>query len=132
STGDAYSKIQATANNQGWILAGAWFTRIIQMNDSINKAVNSMPTSKAGSGGVKDSAIFSDAEKYMAASNMVFRAAPNAPTATSPDTNSDSNNTTGVEQSDKVGEIEAVVTSWLTTINLYELKNDSRHPLIIM
>ncbi|CAG2142563.1 DotA/TraY family protein [Ralstonia mannitolilytica] len=132
STGDAYSKIQATANNQGWILAGAWFTRIIQMNDSINKAVNSMPTSKAGSGGVKDSAIFGDAEKYMAASNMVFRAAPNAPSATSPDTNSDSNNTTGVEQSDKVGEIEAVVTSWLTTINLYELKNDSRHPLIIM
>lgn len=132
STGDAYSKIQATANNQGWILAGAWFTRIIQMNDSVNKAVNSMPTSKAGSGGVKDSAIFGDAEKYMAASNMVFRAAPNAPSATSPDTNSDSNNTTGVEQSDKIGEIEAVVTSWLTTINLYELKNDSRHPLIIM
>ena len=50
STGDTYSKIQATANNQGWILAGARFTRIIQMNDSINKAVNSMPTSKAGSG----------------------------------------------------------------------------------
>ena len=81
---------------------------------------------------MKDSAIFSDAEKYMAASNMVFRAAPNAPTATSPDTNSDSNNTTGVEQSRQSGEIEAVVTSWLTTINLYELKNDSRHPLIIM
>ncbi|ONU48841.1 DotA/TraY family protein [Burkholderia cenocepacia] len=133
STTDAYSRIQQTASNQGWILAGAWFTRIIQMNNSINKAIDSTPTSKAGTGGWKDSTLFADSEKYMAGATQVLAAAPNA--SAPPDIDSSagsSSNSSGAEVVDVSGGMEASVTKALTTINLYELKNDSRHPLVIM
>ena len=132
STGDAYEKIKSSASNQGWILAGAWFTRIIQMNDRINKSVSSTATSDSTSPKM-DSLIFDDAAKYLRAADLVLASAKN----------SNPTDSFGIETNDKATggqtqvtsnlwlKIEAKITEAMTGVNLYELKNDARHPLII-
>lgn len=133
STGDAYSKIQQSASNQGWILAGAWFTRIVQMNDTINKAVTSTATSDFNNPKV-DSVIFGDAKKYMQGTDQVLA---NVPGSTSVDANQTQDQSdVGAGKTNDAGtslmKFEGAVTGALAGVNLVELKNDPRHPLIVV
>ncbi|MHA6860390.1 DotA/TraY family protein [Ralstonia pseudosolanacearum] len=137
STTDAYSKIQQTASNQGWILAGAWFTRIVQMNDRINKAVHSTPTNTGPLiGPAMDKLIFGDAAKYRDGADAVLAADPRGGYfARLKDATSSKDSEESTSGSSFTGNpikwLEAKITEGLTGVNLYELKNDSRHPLII-
>ncbi len=135
STGDAYTKIQQSATNQGWILAGAWFTRIVQMNDSINKAVTSTATSNYnGSDWKFDNIAFSDAKKYMQGIDQVLANAPGSSPVDSNQSPDPSN--PGAGKSNDAGtslmKFEGALTGALAGVNLVELKNDPRHPLIIV
>ncbi|MHC6072362.1 DotA/TraY family protein [Ralstonia solanacearum] len=100
STGDAYEKIKSSASNQGWILAGAWFTRIIQMNDRINKSVSSTATSDSTSPKM-DSLIFDDAAKYLRGADLVLASAKN----------SNPTDSFGIETNDKATGGQTQVTS---------------------
>lgn len=134
SGADAYADIKKAAGEQGWILAGAWFTRIIQMNQAIYSAVNSTPTSRFSSP-VMDATIFSDAAKYLRSIDMVMQSEKDAGTTDTFNLNEDgtSNKSSGkvTDSGGVIKRIESKVTSALTGVNLYELKNDARHPIII-
>ncbi len=132
STGSAYDQVKSSASNQGWILAGAWFTRIVQMNDRINKSVTSTATSDFSSPKM-DSLIFDDAAKYLRAADLVLASAKNATPTDTFGVESNAKETGGQTQitSNWWTKIEAKITESMTGVNLYELKNDARHPLII-
>jgi conjugal transfer/type IV secretion protein DotA/TraY len=136
--GSGFNDIKVTAKEQGWMLSGAWFTRIIQMNQSVNVAVNSTPTVSNASPKM-DSMLFSDAAKYIANYDKVINGNPNL-TATSDihgteDTTS-SNKTNGDGKSEDpswiMSYIQSSITEALTGLDLTMLQNDSRHPLIII
>ena len=140
STGDAFKKVADTAGNQGWMLAGAWFTRIVQMNDRINKAVHSTPTNDPSMGPALDRVVFSDAEKYRDGAAQVLAYDKRAGIlARAGSFLSQSNeqtvngNTGGVFNfvTNPLKWLESKMTQALTSVDLYQLKNDSRHPLII-
>lgn len=129
-----YDAIKQSASNQGWILAGAWFTRIVQMNQRVQAAVNSFPTATGFQLGL-DSVIFKDATKYLKTANAVLNSDTSAP----PQDYFGTTDTTDQQKAAKIEssggliqKIEATITEFLTGVNLYELKNDTRHPLIIM
>ncbi|WP_080484664.1 DotA/TraY family protein [Burkholderia cenocepacia] len=138
STGDAYTKIQQAANSQGWILAGAWFTRIVQMNDIINKAVASSPTDESSAvGPAMDSLIFADASKYYDGAKLVLAANKRSQPGSflgiknSPD----AQNVAGSGMhltGNPLKTLQAGITEVFTGVNLYSLKNDTRHPLVVI
>ncbi|KAB0640713.1 DotA/TraY family protein [Burkholderia stagnalis] len=138
STGDAYTKIQQAANNQGWILAGAWFTRIVQMNDIINKAVASSPTDESSAvGPAMDKLLFSDAVKYYDGAKLVLAADKRSQPGSflgiknSPDAENVAGSGVHIT-GNPLKTFQAGITSVLTGVNLYDLKNDTRHPLIVI
>ncbi|MGS1026798.1 DotA/TraY family protein [Burkholderia glumae] len=134
---DAFSKMKASATDQGWILGGAWFTRIVQINQQIADAVNLTPTGdrkSPSSGLLGDSALFKDASKLLQSADAVLNQ--------SADGSIDSFNTESQTEDDKKGQsvdssglilkAQAKVLEVISTVNLYDLKNDNRHPLIIL
>lgn len=138
STGDAYAKIQQAANNQGWILAGAWFTRIVQMNDIINKAVASSPTDESSAvGPAMDSLIFGDASKYYDGAKLVLAANKRSQPGSflgiknSPDAQNVAGSGVHIT-GNPLKTLQAGITESFTGVNLYDLKNDTRHPLVVI
>ncbi|WP_077188914.1 DotA/TraY family protein [Burkholderia cenocepacia] len=138
STGDAYTKIQQAANNQGWILAGAWFTRIVQMNDIINKAVASTPTDESSAvGPAMDKILFGDASKYYDGAKLVLAADKRSQPGSflgiknSPDAENVAGSGTHLT-GNPLKTLQAGITHVFTGVNLYDLKNDTRHPLIVI
>lgn len=130
---DAFSKMKASATNEGWMLGGAWFTRIIQINQQINDAVNMTPSGDRNSPQL-DAALFSDASKFLQSADDVLAQSPSGTEGDSfntihkgDDVKGQSADTGGV-----IKKIEARILGAITTVNLYELQNDSRHPLIII
>lgn len=138
NNGDAFAKIKEAAGNQGWILAGAWFTRIIQMNERMQVAANSTPTADFSSPTL-DALLFSDASIYLRKVDFVLNKAKGAmPTDTfgiDKNTSKDKANNDGglvFSVDGFVQKFEGWITGAVTGMNLYELKNDTRHPLIVL
>lgn len=132
---DAFEAIKTSASDQGWILAGAWFTRIIQMNNLVNSSVRSTLISNSNTPhSVGDSYIFSDAKKYMDGISMVMSGDVNSNSNPAGSENKKDEDISGkkIDATGGLNKAEAAVTKVLTNVNLYELKNDSRHPLIII
>lgn len=133
SGSNGFEKIKAASQNQGWLLAGAWFTRIIQMNEGVHSAINSTPTANASTP-MLDAALYGDAAKFLSAMDMVL----NKDVTKSIKTNTQAPNQqapgkgTTVDANAIVKGVSEWITSSITSISLYELKNDSRHPIIIM
>lgn len=133
NTADGYEKIKKTATEQGWILAGAWFTRIVQMNDRLYNSLNSTPTSEMASPKI-DALIFSDAAKYLKSVDLVLsNGSKNSAIDTFGTKEKKEGDGEDVAASDDfVMKLEQSITESITGMNLYELKNDARHPLIVV
>ncbi|MCA8355516.1 DotA/TraY family protein [Burkholderia cepacia] len=132
--GDAFSAIKQSSTQQGWILAGAWFTRIIQMNTQIHAAVNSTPSGDRSSP-FMDGAIFGDAKIYLRTADDVLSQGKDGTASDVFNTNKsnkDGGNGSSEDTSGFIKKFEAAAFEALTTVNLYELKNDERHPLVII
>jgi conjugal transfer/type IV secretion protein DotA/TraY len=132
---NAYSSMQQSANTQGWFMAGAWFMKIIDINQKITDAMNMIPASSAT---LKTSslAFFSDVGTYMAVTREVLSvhygndAIPN---------NNDASNTDASKSASKeetssgfFAKAGTILAQSVTSINLYQLKDDTRHPIIII
>lgn len=137
SSEDGFKRIQEASKVQGWMLAGAWFTRIVQMNESIHSALNSTPTASTSRPAV-DSALYADAAKFLESTDIIFDRVGNLRVMPTPSEVSNDPQGNPNKKGEKVDTksafawIENVFTDTLTTgVDLYELKNDSRHPLII-
>lgn len=134
---NAYTSMQQAANTQGWFMAGAWFMKIIDINQKITDAMNMVPSSDASTG-ASSLNLFSDAGKYMVVSREVLSV--HYGNDAIPDSN-DTGNTDTSKQQDKdahasgssvAGKIGALVASTMTKIDLYNLKDDTRHPIVII
>ncbi|MGU2444646.1 DotA/TraY family protein [Burkholderia cenocepacia] len=134
---DAFSKMKASAKEQGWMLGGAWFTRIVQINQQVSDAVNLTPTGERKSpsaGFLGDGYLFKDASSYLQTADAVLNF--------SDEGSNDSFNTNPQNEDEKKGQsgdttgfikkAQGAILGVITGINLYDLKDDSRHPLIIV
>lgn len=134
---DPFKEIMATAQEEGWALAGAWYFRLAKMQASVADAMNSTPSVdlrfKAGAGDTANRQIAT----IMDLSVKVIEDAP-----------SDQRGADAFADRAKATQIEGTTISSLSTwswsnamnrvgaiitdIDLKNLVNDTRHPLVIM
>ena len=118
-----------SAQQYGWMLAGAYFMNTIVTNNKITGAIAAIPDSSFSKSqpmsGAKES--FANGFKVLAAGNPIYGSAGDAVKAEgkSEDAKEDSQLGFG-------GPMINAITRGLTTIDLYQLKNDPRHPVIII
>lgn len=127
-----FAGIIAASSQQGWILAGAWFTKLAMMNQTLNDAVNSVPTasytSQLGSG-----FKFLDAiqPKISAARGEILEAM----NASVSDSDSDEKDDSKGKQTQSSGiwsKIVQTVVQVFTGLDLEKLQNTDKHPLLVL
>lgn len=117
------------AHKHGWFLAGAYFMNTIVTNNKITNAIAGVPDSKFGKSSYNDQAESLQAIglKVLAFGNPDFGSAANA-------INEKKDNETSKATAELGWSGRAVnaITRGLTAIDLYQLKNDPRHPVIVI
>jgi len=125
--------IADAAKTQGWFLAGTWATKIIFIQNKLNTAVASTGTINSSSVDMKD-ALSEEAVKY--SNNGMFVLADRRPELSSQlnrqsDKNKE-NSGSNVQGLSMGGKIANALTSAITGIDFANIKNDNRHPLVLM
>ncbi len=121
---------EANEKNYGWILAGAYFNNIVHSNDQIHKALSAYPVSKASKNLAFNNISYGDMANYLIADQVLSHSEEKKLIGS---TNQKSET---VENGDSGFGISAWIgnklASMVSGINLFELKNDTRHPVIII
>lgn len=127
-----FAGIIAASQDQGWLLAGAWFTKLAMMNQTLNDAVNSTPTASS-TWQLGSSFKFLDAiqPKIGAARTEIMEAM----NITVPDSTSD-------EKDDSKGKNTQSSSMWSKTVqwfvevftglDLEKLQDSTKHPLLVL
>lgn len=127
-----FAGIIAASQDQGWLLAGAWFTKLAMMNQTLNDAVNSIPTASS-TWQLGSSFKFLDAiqPKIGAARTEIM----DAMNITVPDSTSD-------EKDDSKGKNTQSSSMWSKTVqwfvevftglDLEQLQDSTKHPLLVL
>ena len=118
-----------TAHQYGWFMAGAYFMNTVVTNNKITNALAGVPDSKFAKSAFNDDAEATQALglKVLASGNPDYGSAANA-----------INQKQGIESSRETeelgwsGRIVNAITRGFTSIDLYQLKNDTRHPVIVI
>lgn len=127
-----FAGIIAASQQQGWILAGAWFTKLAMINQTLNDAVNSTPTASAtwnlGSG-----FKFLDAiqPKIGTARTQIMEAM----NVSLPDSDSVDKDDSKGKQTQSTGMWSKIVQSVVevfTGLDLQNLQNATKHPVLIL
>lgn len=145
---DSWKAVTDQASSQGWMLAGAWFTRIIVVNNYIRSAVSSYPTVVENDSNPWRFFGFTitDKQKDMKKIIMVMNAfqsenslaAANRIAEATEKNNKEAAKAAGVERASSSGEggfFDRLVNkalSALTTIEMTEIQNDNRHPILLL
>lgn len=118
-----------TAHKYGWFMAGAYFMNTVVTNNKITNAIAAVPDSKFSKSAFNDQAeaLQANGLKVLAAGNPVYGSAANA--INQKKANESAKET---EELGFGGRIMNAITSGLTSIDLYQLKNDPRHPVIVI
>lgn len=118
-----------TAHKYGWFMAGAYFMNTVVTNNKITNAIAAVPDSKFSKSTFNDQAeaIQAGGLKVLAAGNPVYGSAANA--INQKKANESAKET---EELGFGGRVMNAITSGLTSIDLYQLKNDPRHPVIVI
>lgn len=118
-----------TAHKYGWFMAGAYFMNTVVTNNKITNAIAAVPDSKFSKSAFNDQAeaLIANGLKVLAAGNPVYGSAANA-------INQKKSNESAKETEELGfgGRIMDAITRGLTSIDLYQLKNDARHPVIVI
>ena len=118
-----------SAHKYGWFMAGAYFMNTVVTNNKITNALAAVPDSKFSKSAFNDQAESLQATglKVIAAGNPDYGSAANA-------INSKKDNQTSkaTQELGYSGRIMNALTRGLTSIDLYNLKNDTRHPVIVI
>lgn len=119
----------ATSHKYGWFMAGAYFINTVVTNNKITNAIAAVPDSKFSKSTFNDQAeaMLSNGLKVVAAGNPDYGSASNAINAKKANETSKSTEELGYS-----GRIMNALTKGLTSIDLYNLKNDTRHPVIVI
>lgn len=147
---DSWQSMKEQASSQGWMLAGAWFTRILTMNNHIRSAVGSYPVfnesySPTFNNLSTEGLLSSDYQKDRKKIILVLEAfktenslaiAEKLAQANS-DANKEKAKTAGAERQNDTGSgifnkfIQKVLSA-ATTIDMTEIHNDNRHPVLML
>lgn len=118
-----------SAHKHGWFMAGAYFMNTVVTNNKITNALAAVPDSKFSKSSFNDQAEALQATglKVIAAGNPDYGSAANAINAKRASEDSKATQELGFG-----GRIMNALTRGLTSIDLYNLKNDPRHPVIVI
>lgn len=118
-----------TAHQYGWFMAGAYFMNTVVTNNKITNAIAAVPDSKFSKDSFNDQAEAMQelGLKVLAAGNPLYGSAAKAINAKKQ--NETSKQTAELDFS---GRVMNAITRGLTSIDFYSLKNDSRHPVIVI
>ncbi|MHC3434939.1 DotA/TraY family protein [Delftia lacustris] len=118
-----------SAHKYGWFMAGAYFMNTVVTNNKITNALAAVPDSKFSKSAFNDQAEALQATglKVVAAGNPDYGSAANAINA-----KKDTEASKATQELGFSGRIMNALTRGLTSIDLYELKNDTRHPVIVI
>lgn len=122
---------QAMKDN-GWIMAGAYFNSIIVNNNKLTTAMNAFPTASGSVDIAKNTREDDDATKYMVGTQVLsargtdYSMQPGSPLANKKEEEHKKADT-GIG-----GRFANAIAEVFTAIDLYSLKNDTRHPLIVV
>ena len=116
-----------SAMNNGWLTAGFTFVSDITVNNNLNSAIRSVSQANANMFYTRTDAYEKDAEPYLNVAKSVLSRSKTPQVAQRNNDNQVFETETGSSLSGKFG---AAIAQAFTTINLYELKDDSRHPII--
>ena len=127
--------VKSNANTSGWIMAGAWFTRIASIVNDINKAVNATPSATFNADASQDlKGILgsSDLATSLALANSYYsRTRTGAADALMSAGGLDSDTSRQDAAKPSSNMLVKKLMSALTVVDVTDLKKDSRHPLII-
>ena len=118
-----------SAHKHGWFMAGAYFMNTVVTNNKITNAIAGVPDSKFGKATSNDQAetLFAMGLKVLAAGNPDYGSAANAINS-----KKEIETSKATEELGYGGRIMNAITRGLTSIDLYGLKNDPRHPVIVI
>lgn len=122
------------AKTQGWFLAGTWATRIIFLQNKINTAIGASGSATANL--IDQKLAFSD-KAITYSNNGIAVLASNRPDLkaylnSTNDTNSNESKNTTIKPVDGNTSFVNDLIKFITTVNFEDLKNDDRHPLVLM
>lgn len=127
-----FKGIVDASQTQGWILAGAWFTKLAMVNQNLSDAVNSVPTAsftwQLGSG-----FKFLDAvqPKISAARSEILEAM----NVSVPDSDSDEKDSAQGKQTQNSGVWSRIIQSVVevfTGLDLEKLQSTDKHPVLVL
>lgn len=118
-----------SAHKYGWFMAGAYFMNTVVTNNKITNALAAVPDSKFSKSAFNDQAEAMQVTglKVIAAGNPDYGSAANAINA-----KKDNDSAKATQELGFSGRIMNALTRGLTSIDLYNLKNDTRHPVIVI
>ena len=118
-----------TAHKFGWFMAGAYFMNTVVTNNKITNAIAAVPDSKFSKSAFNDQSEAMQALglKVLAAGNPIYGSAANAI-----NTKKQVESSKQTAELDLSGRVMNAITRGLTSIDFYNLKNDSRHPVIVI
>jgi conjugal transfer/type IV secretion protein DotA/TraY len=123
------SAATTSAQKYGWMLAGAYFMNTIVTNNKITSAMAAIPDSSFSKSqpmsGAKGS--FANGFKVLAVKNPIYGTSGDAARAEGKAEDAKEDSQLGFG-----GPMMNAITRGLTSIDLYQLKNDTRHPVIII
>lgn len=127
-----FAGIIAASQTQGWILAGAWFTKLAMINQTLNDAVNSTPTASA-TWQLGDGFKFLDAiqPKIGVARTQILEAM----NVSLPDSSSSEKDDSKGKQTQSSGMWSRMVQSVVevfTGLDLQNLQNSTKHPVLVL
>ena len=123
------SRMADMASQQGWFLAGTWATQIIFMQNKINAALNSFGSADTYIVKKKDS-WWDSVSKY--ASRGYQALSQRRQEFGNLGTDGASEETTETKKISPSGIVAKWLAEMITSIDLEQIKTDTRHPLIIM
>lgn len=117
-----------TAIKNGWLVAGFNFVNDITVNNNLTSSIQSVSTANANMYYTKSGSYEKHAQEYLSVIPAVLSRSK-TPQVSRMNSENYSEQETGTSLSGRIG---ASIAEAFTTINLYELQNDSRHPLIVL
>ena len=120
---------EANEKKYGWILAGAYFNNIVLTNNEIHKSLENIPTSNASTSLTLSGMPSEDVAHYLISESVLKHNEIKQEIGSISSTSEESGGKDASGISTWIGNQLARLVSG---INLVELKNDSRHPVIIV
>lgn len=131
---EPFKHLQETANKEGWFMAGSWFIKLININAATSSSINNIPSATFNREILNRRGASEEVTKvYSMMESSLARVSPGERSMTSASKGEKQSEIEGAKSStDLWDKIMVALAEKFTKINLLELKDDNRHPIIIL